>query len=61
MSYESSHRTDSKQAQAFRAVEAQAFRSAHNYLYRCRHYLLAPGGPGDGRLQIGRPRSPALA
>ena len=47
MSYESSERTDSKQAQAFRTVEGQAFRAAHNYLYRCRHYLLTPGGPGD--------------
>ena len=34
-------------AQAFRTVEAQAFRFSQNQLYRARHYLLTPGGPGD--------------
>lgn len=31
----------------FVSLETVMFREAHNYLYRCRHYLLTHGGPGD--------------
>lgn len=38
------YRTD---REAFRSAENEAFRAAQNQLYLSRHFLLAPGGPGN--------------
>ena len=49
MKAQSSRSTDSTQAQAhaFRKLDNKMFRKAHYQLYRARHYLRTPGGPGD--------------